>query len=214
MLAATNQLYTHMVSRLKPKDLSSQTGQTSDTEDDKSGWFKWRNDALEQYGVNYRYSSIVLEERHKVPWDKDDALAHAFAGYEGQKTLCAGDRAPDAPGLCLNGKETSVHALLSPSKHTLLVFLSASQELRALRLSQEFGKYSGDVVQTFVVAGKGTIKLSGEQVLVDEQGHAHHSYLVPEWTSSVIVIRPDGFIGAIVEGAEGVDRYFANVLKL
>ncbi|KAK0196703.1 FAD-binding monooxygenase [Armillaria mellea] len=64
MLHATIQLYTHTVAKEKP---------TKDTKEDEkaSGWFRWRNTALEMYGINYRYSSIVLEERDTEPQDAE-----------------------------------------------------------------------------------------------------------------------------------------------
>ena len=211
MLAATSQLYTHLISRLKPEP--ENTVPTSD-EEDRSGWYKWRNDALEQYGVNYRYSSIVHEERAKTPLNEEIALAHAWKGYEGTKTLRAGDRAPDAPGLVLNGNEATLFDLLSPSKHTILIFSTVGKSAHAINVVRAALKYPLYVVQMFLVGCDNTEPVEGARLLLDAQGCAHTSYLVAEGSTDVIIIRPDGFIGGIVEDAEGLDRYFSKILKI
>ncbi|PBK78586.1 hypothetical protein ARMSODRAFT_1011146 [Armillaria solidipes] len=121
MLHATTQLYTHTVAKEKPVDAPEK-----DTKEDEkaSGWFRWRNTALEMYGINYRYSQIILEERDTKPQDPEDILAHAYSGYEGRGSLRAGDRAPEAPGLVGKEGETTLLKLFKPSVHTVLVFAS------------------------------------------------------------------------------------------
>jgi hypothetical protein len=90
MLHATTQLYTHTVKKEKPID------KPAEAEDEKaSGWFRWRNSALELYGVNYRFSTIVVEERDTQALDPEDVIARAYSGYEGLGSLRAGDRAPE-----------------------------------------------------------------------------------------------------------------------
>jgi hypothetical protein len=52
-------------------------------------------------------------------------------------------------------------------------------------------------------------------VIVDQQGRAYSAYLVEAGQTKVFVIRPDGVIGAIVHGAEGVknqDVFLENIL--
>jgi len=48
-------------------------------------------------------------------------------------------------------------------------------------------------------------------VLVDQGDHAYSAYLVEATQTKVFVIRPDGVIGAIVHGAEGVEKYFSKI---
>jgi hypothetical protein len=48
-------------------------------------------------------------------------------------------------------------------------------------------------------------------VLIDQQGYACSAYLVEVGQTKVFVIRPDGVIGAIVHGAEGVKKYFSKI---
>lgn len=120
MLQATSALYTYTVA--KEKSTLKEEAKDDAEGEKKSGWFRWRNSALEIYGINYRYSDIVLEERDITPQDPEDTLAHAYQGYEGFGILRAGDRAPEAPGLVHEGYTTSLFSLLNPSTHTVLVF--------------------------------------------------------------------------------------------
>ncbi|KAJ8518630.1 hypothetical protein ONZ45_g4322 [Pleurotus djamor] len=125
MLHATTQLYTHTVAQAKPVEVES--AQDLADHENKSGWFKWRNSALEMYGINYRFSSIVLDERDPRPRNSEDLIAHAYSGYEGRGSLCAGDRAPDVPGLRVEGdQEMTLLKLLKPSLHTIIVFSEES----------------------------------------------------------------------------------------
>ncbi|KAF4604306.1 hypothetical protein EYR40_001487 [Pleurotus pulmonarius] len=200
MLHATTKLYTHTVAQEKP---SENTPPQSASE---SGWLKWRNSALEMYGINYRFSSIVLDERDTRPKDTEDMLAHAYSGYEGRGSLCAGDRAPDAPGLTTSKGETTLYNLLKPDVHTILVFGDAdiSPQLPAV-VSSNF--------QVFEVRCTGEdISLNGFMALVDGDGWAHRAYMVKPGDRLVVVIRPDTYIGALVEG-KGLTRYLAQ-LKL
>ncbi|KAK0463731.1 uncharacterized protein EV420DRAFT_1638653 [Desarmillaria tabescens] len=194
MLHATTQLYTHTVAKEK---------QVKDTKEDEkaSGWFRWRNTALEMYGINYRYSSIVLEERGMEPQDAEDVLAHAYSGYEGRGSLRAGDRAPDAP---LGG--TTLFNLFKSTVHTVLIFSKWSADI-------EMGLRTlpSAVVQTFVITNS-NMQLGGVSVLVDNDGHARKAYMVEEGSPAIVIVRPDSFIGAIVTGVGGVKRYFSKVL--
>ncbi|KAJ7657824.1 hypothetical protein DFH06DRAFT_1327883 [Mycena polygramma] len=201
MLHATSALYTHVVREVKDD--------ASDKKEDEnaSGWFRWRNTALEMYGVNY-YSPIVLDERDTRPQDREDMLARAYQGYEGMGTLCAGDRAPEAPGIVRDGKETSLFALFQPSKHTVLVFApNADVSLYGIFAATE--AFSAGALQTFVIY-KVSASVQGPTDLVDRDGHAFSAYLVGE-TATIVVVRPDGFIGAIVVDNEGLNRYFNKI---
>jgi hypothetical protein len=54
-----------------------------------------RSTDLNMLGINYRGSPIVLDERTA----DDGSVYNAYGNTEGELNLCAGDRAPDAPGL-------------------------------------------------------------------------------------------------------------------
>ncbi|KAI6024600.1 FAD binding domain-containing protein [Pisolithus microcarpus] len=49
------------------------------------------------------------------------------------------------------------------------------------------------------------------EVLVDQAGHAYRGYAVEEGETKVVVVRPDGVVGAIVRGVAGLERYFEGV---
>lgn len=49
------------------------------------------------------------------------------------------------------------------------------------------------------------------EVLVDQAGHAYRGYVVEEGEIKVVVVRPDGVVGAIVYGVAGLERYFGGV---
>jgi hypothetical protein len=208
MLHATSQLYTHTVAQgTSPTDLGNDA---TEEEKGKSGWFKWRNSALELYGVNYRYSSVITETRHPASLHhRDDLLAHAYSGYEGRGSLVAGDRAPEAPGLTSLQGETTVFHLLKPSLHTIFVFGSHSAELEGGLRSA----YDG-IAQVFFVDRRtmSSLQPGANSVLVDVDGHAHDSYMI-KGDSTFVVIRPDTFIGAIVDHPDDVRSYFNGIIQ-
>lgn len=211
MLHATTALYTHTVIKEKPVDASTK----EKSEDEKaSGWYRWRNMALEMYNINYRYSDIVLEERDTNPQDWEQAIAHAYLGYEGLGVLRAGDRAPEAPGLIgADGQGTSLFALFKPTIHTMLVFTIEGQEQLTADITASVARYPKEAVQTLLILGEGSESgaFPSQTELVDQDGHAHNAYFVEKGKVNIVVVRPDGFIGAIVMDASGVQRYFMNI---
>ena len=79
-----------------------------------------RGGDLHQFGVNYRWSSVVVDERTPKPKNAQDVDPYG-AGSDG--TLRAGDRAPQAPGLVTaSAGETSLFDLFGPGHHTVLLF--------------------------------------------------------------------------------------------
>ncbi|KAF9494102.1 FAD/NAD(P)-binding domain-containing protein, partial [Pleurotus eryngii] len=185
MLRATTKLYTH-------------------TSASESGWLKWCHSALEMYGINYRFSSIVLDERDIRPKDTEDMLAHAYSGYEGRGSLCAGDRAPDAPRLTTNNGETTLYKLLKPDAHTILVFGDADiSQLSAVGSTNS---------RVFVVRSPGEdASLNEFEELVDGDDWAHRAYLAKPNDRLVVVIRPDTYIGALFTEGKGVTGYLARL---
>ncbi|KAI6117271.1 FAD binding domain-containing protein [Pisolithus croceorrhizus] len=51
------------------------------------------------------------------------------------------------------------------------------------------------------------------EVLVDQVGHAYRGYVVEEGEIKVVIVRPDGVVGAIVRGVAGLERYFEGVFE-
>ncbi|KAG2125947.1 FAD binding domain-containing protein [Suillus clintonianus] len=171
-----------------------------------------RNSILFMLGINCRFSNIVLDEF--VPSVEGKPISAYGVLDEG---LEAGDRAPDAPDMLQVGHEKSdvktLFGLYRPWYHTILVFVpslaDASPILGALEACDK------SVVRLAVVlpssASVTSVASSADLVLIDTGGHAHSAYLVAAGKAKVFVIRPDGVIGAIVHGAEGVKNYFSRI---
>jgi hypothetical protein len=63
----------------------------------------------------------------------------------------------------------------------------------------------------FLITAKESGTFTGLTELVDRDGYAHSAYLVEKDKANIVVVRPDGFIGAIVMDAAGMQRYFTNI---
>ncbi|KAI5885538.1 uncharacterized protein SCHCODRAFT_02593253 [Schizophyllum commune H4-8] len=160
-----------------------------------------RKSELQQLGVNYRGSHIVLDERNPAR----DAIPSAYGSGAGG--LRAGDRAPSAP---LRGEGVEkLFDVLDSVRHTALVF--TADETKARSVVDAVKALPESVAQTVVIAPQGQIQdIPGVRVVEDVEGHAYRTYQVGD-ESTTFVVRPDGAIGAIVPEAEGVARYFAKI---
>ncbi|KAJ7637696.1 FAD binding domain-containing protein [Mycena polygramma] len=170
-----------------------------------------RSSDLSMLGVNYRGSSIVLEE------EGDAAVeSNAYAKAEGGRVEAA-YRAPDAPGLVHMGSDndapTRLFAIFRASVHTVLIF-GGDAAARA-PVADVLGKLHKDMVHSVVVLTQG--KTSAEDassfvtVLEDQAGHAYRGYGLDAGELTVVIVRPDGVVGAVVSGAEGVKAYFRKI---
>jgi hypothetical protein len=170
-----------------------------------------RSPILFMLGINCRFSSIVVDE-FSTPGKPINAY-----GTLDDDHLEAGDRAPDAPNVLQMGRGESeaktLFGLYRPSYHTVLVFTpnltGATPILGALEA------YDKSVVQSAVILPSSATGITAASpadfVLVDQGGHAYPAYLVEADQVKVFVIRPDGVIGAIVHGAEGMKKYFSGI---
>ena len=57
------------------------------------------------------------------------------------------------------------------------------------------------------------MRVPGAITVVDKDGFARSSYLVDDDEEVTVAVRPDLFIGAIVQDAAGLERYFDKFLK-
>ncbi|EIW82593.1 hypothetical protein CONPUDRAFT_100894 [Coniophora puteana RWD-64-598 SS2] len=171
-----------------------------------------RPEKLRMHGVNYRSSSVVLEERNPgLP--ETPAYGDAVEG-EG-RVLVAGDRAPDAPAL-VDGEGTKYRLfdLFKMTHHTVLVFApsldSAKPVLDALAAR------AGGTVKPVVVLPQAASLLSVDEIdaliVSDGEDYAYSGYQVKQGETYAVAVRPDGFIGAITASVEGVQSYFSKVL--
>jgi hypothetical protein len=160
-------------------------------------------------GVNYCGSSIVLE---------DDAVTstNAYSKTEGGHVLAA-YRAPDASGLVRAGTEdvpTRLFAVFSATVHTILLF--GGDEATRTRIAEVLARLPKDTVRAVYVLPQG--QTVGDRatvstlILEDRAGHAYAGYGLTPNELTVVVVRPDGVVGAVVASAEGVVRYFQKIL--
>lgn len=180
--------------------------------EDQSGWK--RDEILLQLGVNYRWSSIVVDEESSSDIVKDDPY-----GARSGNQLHAGDRAPDAPGLvhAKGGDDsTSLFKVFGPSHHSVLIFSQSSEQSSSILAALD--TLPKGLVR-FVVIRRSSAPsglddgIKAEFLLDDKKGHAYEAYRLSEGCF-VVVVRPDGVIGAIVRGRDGLERYFKGIFTL
>lgn len=167
-------------------------------------------------GINYRGSSIVLDERNGA--QQNNIGNNPYECLDGK--LCAGDRAPDASGLVyLHGGQgsTSLFTLFSGLVHTVIIFSPSAKAIpenvtpslmlfpesiaRNLILILHPDDQNEDVERGFAV------------VVRDGASHAMRAYKASPTTGGLVVIRPDGYVGAVACGVKGVSDYFSQLMK-
>ncbi|KZP23363.1 hypothetical protein FIBSPDRAFT_952158 [Athelia psychrophila] len=138
------------------------------------------------------------------------------------------DRAPDAPNL-LDARSRNGHGLTTtrlfdvfkPYMHTVLIFSSAaatSQCTAVLRALEQYpeGCIQSAIVRTWAVYSDGDTGLElATMVLNDKLGHAYEGYAVVPRAEmvTVYIVRPDGVVGGLVRGVEGVEKYFSGIFQ-
>ncbi|EIW81684.1 hypothetical protein CONPUDRAFT_164490 [Coniophora puteana RWD-64-598 SS2] len=170
-----------------------------------SAWRRSR--VMFMLGVNYRTSPIVLDE-----FSSGVPIVPAYGAEIGGQ-LVAGDRAPDAPGLVDGERTVRLFELFKPTHHTVMVFTSdvkvAEEIFRSFAVHSNLGIVR---IVTIVPAGiHPTSTLVNLRVLVDKDDYAHAHYYAQD-SPRVVIVRPDGVVGAMVAGLSGVQKYFKLIL--
>lgn len=180
----------------------------------------YRDTALSQLWVNYRWSSIVMDERFPRK-TSEDSLMNPF-GVEGD-TLRAGDRAPDATSLhevdatgLISSSETTLFTVYSPTVHTLIIFPGT----KSISLDVEFAsRYRAmGIVSLWIIVppGPSVGDMAADKIFLDAAGHARSGYGLPSESVDIethyFLVRPDGMIGAYGTGPGVVQEYFRNIL--
>jgi hypothetical protein len=192
------------------------------------------NGDLLQLGVNYRWSSIVVDERKAIEAEREaeeDAYLDDFQfgdeeedeekldsyGIDHDGRLRAGDRAPDSSGLKVHlpvrlaNQLCQLFQIFTSSHHTILIFSDLVDFRDVLRVCSLYPK---DAIRTVVITrAKNHVPLvttSADFILDDRDGHAYASYC-PTGVCGIVVVRPDGVVGAIVQGPTGMNLYFHGI---
>lgn len=172
-----------------------------------------RSSLLKQLGINYRWSSIVFDERAPRAVDEE----REPYGVEGEDTLKAGDRAPDATGLVRvsDSRVTSLFHVFSPTRHTVLIL--GGDRARIESIVKTVARYPKRTVSAAVVlpsGDKATTPVDGtDATLRDGDTIAYDAYCVADGQTFAFIVRPDGVVGAIVSGEAGVVRYFSGIFS-
>ncbi|KAF5350212.1 hypothetical protein D9758_007860 [Tetrapyrgos nigripes] len=178
----------------------------------RDGWF--RGYELRQLGVNYRRGPLVVDQKYTEVEEGSDPYR---AGDDG--TVRAGDRAPDAPGLVKHSNRsetTSFFDVFKPSVHTVIVFAGATGTDEQDAVLKAVTQYPKGTVQTVVVyptssSAMDSLSAQADYVLVDCEGHAYKNYVVSDTELSVVVVRPDAYIGALILQRDSLESYFKNI---
>ncbi|KAG7094588.1 hypothetical protein E1B28_005413 [Marasmius oreades] len=177
---------------------------------DQSGWH--RGFDLRMFGVNYRGSPIIVDERYTESKELADPYR---AGHDA--TVQGGDRAPEAPGLVEDGNmnmTTSLYEVFKPMAHTVLIFDGHKHD--PTPVIEHLLKYPEGLIQSVVIHPNSSSPLPGakaaSRVLEDSNGFAYKHYKIEEDVKRVVVVRPDGYVGALIEGVEGLTKYFSRIL--
>lgn len=164
---------------------------------------------LFQLDINYRWSSILIEDRNPQAASLEELKAHAYMGWG--TNLCAGDRAPDAPDLVVarTPDSTTLFDVFNPTMHTILVFgsLASFPNLDTIIRSRS----PVGAVQTFVILRDSSG--AGATTIHDKAGHAYSAYGVGSNRSISVIVRPDGFIGCITTSELSVEKYFSLIFQ-
>lgn len=136
--------------------------------------------------------------------------------------LRAGDRAPEAPRLkSLAGADddsTSLFSILKPTHHTVLLFNPTAEQAQAiLGALSPVPKTAFRLTAILPPENQSKSLLTPhremDNVLVDTEGHAFSAYHPVKAGFPIIVVRPDGAIGAVVKDKEGLVKYLKAVLS-
>lgn len=175
---------------------------------------------LQQLGVNYRSSSIVVDDTQ----DEETEKQTVTSAYETDDVLRGGVRAPDAPELRVlhssSATTTRLFDIFHSTHHTVLFLLpktdsDATVEMPAVLDS--LARLQVGAARTVAIYAKGSAPKNDspasrtDLVLEDHAGHAFDAYGSKEGEARIVIVRPDGYVGAIVKGAEGVRRYLGKV---
>ncbi|KAF5373400.1 hypothetical protein D9757_009760 [Collybiopsis confluens] len=171
---------------------------------------------LFQLDINYRWSSIIVEDLNPQITPVNELKAHAYSGWK--SSLCAGDRAPDACELVVlpaaaTSSSTLFNGVFSSTKHTILIF---GNIVPFSSLDTYIADLPSDTVHTFAISRANNVTEIPNMTLVyDQGGHAFSAYGIDLNlnTSVAVVVRPDGYIGCITQSGLGIKKYLSLIFS-
>lgn len=173
-----------------------------------------REEVGQQLGVNYRGSPTIVDDSLDASAALDPYRSGGVDGIRG------GDRAPDAPGvITVRGKMVSrLFNILDCTRHSVLIFSDDGKFQEEIVCGLTL--YEKKRVQSVVVLSReGTYadavsEWLPDSVLLDSVGFAYDAYSPVERGCKVFVVRPDGYVGAVVNNVDGVARYFRDIFTI
>ncbi|ESK90064.1 putative monooxygenase [Moniliophthora roreri MCA 2997] len=183
-------------------DMSTEIMRRNFAQDKKVESSNWsRGFEVRQLGVNYRNSTIVVDQ--VTPTSKDENADPFRAGLDGRTR--GGDRAPEAPNLIdPEGRVWSVYDFLDVTTHTILFFTPGSTFVTG---------YPPHFVKHWLIYPQGSSLDGDERAVVDRDGYAYKHYQVQQGETRIVIIRPDGYIGALLETEEDIPFYFRYIFS-
>ncbi|KAI0691495.1 monooxygenase [Cytidiella melzeri] len=172
-----------------------------------------------QLGINYRWSSIVVDEQPSLQSDGPDMPAYLPAD---NTDLRAGDRAPDATGLVALSSQTStpisLFDIFAPTRHTILLFDPTAEQIEAANTTVSSSRIPKDLLHVIgILPSQHAPRFDlcgGNEVLVDTGSHAFSAYHPIQQGFHIFVVRPDGALGAILKNASGLQKYLQRVFAI
>ncbi|KAF4566110.1 hypothetical protein EYR36_011525 [Pleurotus pulmonarius] len=167
-----------------------------------------RGSHLDQLGVNYRGTPFVLDEIEGRPPSTSNCYDSRPSGV-----LIAGDRAPDASSLvAIRGVLTSdrLFDIFSATRHTILIFTGQQGDPEASRVVQLLKAYPSGLFKSVGVLPSDSMTsmdVGVDLVVKDGQGNAHKAYGASSADTFIVVVRPDGVVGAMIADSNGLRRY-------
>ncbi|KAH7908660.1 monooxygenase [Hygrophoropsis aurantiaca] len=174
-----------------------------------------RGGPLSQLGINYRWSSVIVDQRARdTRGEESEPGVKDSYGQFSDAVVHAGDRAPDASHLVnlLTKEEKTLFQIFGASFHTAIFFPARDRD--GSRLLDCLKRYPPEFIRLIAVVteSEGYVDLgeSGTDTYHDSQGHAYNNYSMGDM-SMVVIVRPDGIVGAIVHDEVGLQTYFQKL---
>jgi len=170
--------------------------------------------AADVLGISTRLHQKSVDRDEEAMRRDDPALQQLSLSYRGGPLaeelrsapgrLRAGDRAPDAPCGSADGAPLRLFDLFRGPHSTLLAF-GADQDL-----NDGLNKAFGDRLRIHPI---GDLDSAAPGSVIDADGHARQAYGIEQagTTPTLILVRPDGYVGLALEASDGPDEAVAAV---